>query len=198
MDAYTAFNQTVDAVLSTSWYAGSLTYSINVARLLLQDMGLKDSYILERRWDGRNISENIPPKEQFKYNHLEYLDKISIYTDYSPRMKGKEYHKDPKQKKVILNMQSVSDGQKRTAYRDRYFQMNGYNVCKDFYSPDYSKQTPPDSVKDYRRTLYWNPNLMLDKDGKATVTLYNNARTTQISVDAAGQAADGTLLWGFE
>jgi hypothetical protein len=48
------------------------------------------------------------------------------------------------------------------------------------------------------RTLYWNPNLMLDKDGKATVILYNNARTTQISVDAAGQAADGTLLWGAE
>ena len=53
-------------------------------------------------------------------------------------------------------------------------------------------------VKDYRRTLYWNPNIMLDKDGKATITLYNNARTTQISVDAAGQAADGTLLWGVE
>ena len=60
----------------------------------------------------------------------------------------------------------------------------------------HSKQASPDSIKDYRRTLYWNPNLMLDKDGKATVTLYNNARTTQISVDAAGQAADGTLLWG--
>ena len=196
MDAYTAFNQTVDAGLSSSWYAGSLTYSINVARLLLQDMGLTESYILERRWDGRNISENIPPKEQFKYNHLEYLDKISIYTDYSPRMKGLDHMKANGKRKVIFNMQAVSDGHKRTAYRDRYFQMNGYNVCKDFYSPDYSKQTPPDSIKDYRRTLYWNPNLMLDKDGKATVTLYNNARTTQISVDAAGQAADGTLLWG--
>ncbi|MDO5490599.1 MAG: hypothetical protein Q4F52_10935 [Bacteroidaceae bacterium] len=34
-----------------------------------------------------------------------------------------------------------------------------------------------------------------DWDGKATITLYNNARTTQISVDAEGQVADGTLLW---
>ena len=198
MDAYTAFNQTIDAGLTTSWYAGSLTYSINVARLLLQDMGLTHSYILERRWDGRNISENIPATEQFKYNHLENLDKISVYTDYCPRMKTKERLNGDKKEKVIINMEPVSNGQKRTTYKDRYIQMNGYNICKEFYSPDYSKQTPPDSVKDYRRTLYWNPNLMLDKDGKATITLYNNARTTQISVDAAGQAADGTLLWGNE
>ena len=86
----------------------------------------------------------------------------------------------------------------RKAYSDRYTKIQGFAYPAEFYSPDYSKQTPPDNVKDYRRTLYWNPNLMLDKDGKASITLYNNARTTQISVDAAGQAADGTLLWGSE
>ncbi len=48
---------------------------------------------------------------------------------------------------------------------------------------------------DYRRTLYWNPNLRLDSEGRARVTLYNNSHTTQIQVEAAGQAADGTLLW---
>ena len=56
----------------------------------------------------------------------------------------------------------------------------------------------PESQHDYRRTLYWNPNLLLDENGEAHITLYNNSRTTQISVDAAGQAADGTLLWGSE
>ena len=86
----------------------------------------------------------------------------------------------------------------RVVYRDRRYLLPGFAYPAEFYSPNYSKQTPPDSVKDYRRTLYWNPNLMLDMDGKATITLYNNARTTQISVDAAGQAADGTLLWGDE
>ena len=42
---------------------------------------------------------------------------------------------------------------------------------------------------------YWNPNLQLYSKGHARVTLYNNSRTTQIQVEAAGQAADGTLLW---
>ena len=37
--------------------------------------------------------------------------------------------------------------------------------------------------------------LKLDAEGRARITLYNNSRTTQIEVEAAGQAADGTLLW---
>ena len=59
----------------------------------------------------------------------------------------------------------------------------------------YTRQTLPEVPTDYRRTLYWNPNLKLDAEGRARVTLYNNSRTTQIQVEAAGQAADGTLLW---
>ena len=68
-------------------------------------------------------------------------------------------------------------------------------TSSEFYSPDYSCQTPPEVPTDYRRTLYWNPNLKLDEEGRARVTLYNNSRTTQIQVEAAGQATDGTLLW---
>ena len=60
------------------------------------------------------------------------------------------------------------------------------------HTPD---RPPPEAPTDYRRTLYWNPNLKLDAEGCARVTLYNNSRMTQIQVEAAGQAADGTLLW---
>jgi len=52
------------------------------------------------------------------------------------------------------------------------------------------------SQLEYRRTLYWNPNLKLDENGEATITFYNNSRTTYLSVEAEGQATDGTLLWG--
>ena len=49
-------------------------------------------------------------------------------------------------------------------------------------------------MRDYN-TLYWNPNLPLDENGEAKVTFYNNSRTTHLTVDAQGQASDGTLLW---
>ena len=71
----------------------------------------------------------------------------------------------------------------------------GFAACGEFYNPDYSQRKPDAQPTDYRRTLYWNPNVKLDEKGQATVKFYNNARTTQISVDVAGQSQDGTLLW---
>ena len=126
------------------------------------------------------------------------IAKYGIDTDYCPRLEGSKRYMGSNLPETHIAMFPYPNEDHRVVYRDRRYLLPGFAYPAEFYSPDYSKQTPPDSIKDYRRTLYWNPNLMLDKDGKATVTLYNNARTTQISVDAAGQAADGTLLWGSE
>jgi len=38
--------------------------------------------------------------------------------------------------------------------------------------------------------------VLLDENGEAVVTFYNNSRQTSLSVEAEGQAPDGTLLWG--
>ncbi len=43
---------------------------------------------------------------------------------------------------------------------------------------------------DYRRTLYWNPDLATDADGKAKIEFYNNATCRNMSVDAQGITAD--------
>ena len=142
---------------------------------------------------GRGLTylENVDRKEFA-------IDKYGVYTDYCPRLEGSKRYAGSNLPETYLANFPHPNEEHRVIYRDRRYILPGFAYPAEFYSPDYSKQTPPDSVKDYRRTLYWNPNLMLDKDGKATVTLYNNARTTQISVDAAGQATDGTLLWGEE
>lgn len=51
--------------------------------------------------------------------------------------------------------------------------LEGYSEVKEFYQPDY-RVLPQDA--DYRRTLYWNPEVLPDKEGKATLHLYNNSR----------------------
>ncbi len=140
----------------------------------------------------------LSPEEWYAYETLFEHEKYAIYTDYHPRLEGNERYYGADLPETNFVIYPYPDGGQRVVYRDRHYILPGFAYPAECYSPDYSKQIPPDSIKDYRRTLYWNPNLMLDKDGKATVTLYNNARTTQISVDAAGQAADGTLLWGIE
>ena len=76
----------------------------------------------------------------------------------------------------------------------RRYILEGFAYPAKFYNPDYSRQTPPVPT-DYRRTLYWNPDLKLDENGEACITFYNNSRQTTLSVEAEGQCPDGTLLW---
>jgi len=52
------------------------------------------------------------------------------------------------------------------------YNINGYYKVKTFYSPKYaigSNSNEPDE----RSVIYWNPNIITDKDGKATVEYYN-------------------------
>ena len=66
----------------------------------------------------------------------------------------------------------------------RLTHLQGYSEnSKEFYSPDYSNGILPDE-KDYRRTLYWNPNVKTDNQGKASVRFYNNGSCRQMLIRA--------------
>jgi hypothetical protein len=69
----------------------------------------------------------------------------------------------------------------------------GYSLSKDFYSPVYQTGSPV-MESDYRRTLYWNPEIILDKSGKASVEFYNNETCKQMDVSAEGITSNGVLL----
>ena len=82
--------------------------------------------------------------------------------------------------------------------RDEIFNINkrtttvdGYSRPFSFYAPEYP-DGPVVGEVDYRRTLYWNPNVITDKDGKAQVEFYNNSITTHFNISAAGMTASGT------
>ena len=46
---------------------------------------------------------------------------------------------------------------------------------------------------DYRRTLYWNPELMPDKEGRATIQFYNNSRCRRPRISVNVLDADGRI-----
>ncbi|MBR4846449.1 MAG: hypothetical protein IKU98_08545, partial [Bacteroidaceae bacterium] len=64
---------------------------------------------------------------------------------------------------------------------------DGYSEVIDYYHPQYNREIIPGEV-DYRRTLYWNPYLELDNEGKSTITFYNNDTYTQpiIKIESLG------------
>ena len=145
---------------------------------------------------GEFGSENsgLSPGESMEYLGTGVWDKYVLYSDYSPRMEGSKQYYGANEPKTKLVMYPFPDGSRRMTYRDRRYIFDGFSYPAEFYSPDYSRQTPPEPT-DYRRTLYWNPYLQLDKNGEVNITFYNNSRQTSLSVEAEGQAPDGTLLW---
>ena len=67
----------------------------------------------------------------------------------------------------------------------------GYNVPQTYEVPDYSILP---LAQDYRRTLYWNPDVQLDDNGEAIVEFYNNSTCKSISISAEGITEDGIPL----
>lgn len=68
--------------------------------------------------------------------------------------------------------------------------VDGYSRPYSFYSPEYPDGPIPGDV-DYRRTLYWNPNVVTDANGLAQVEFYNSSITKHFNVSAAGITASG-------
>ena len=74
--------------------------------------------------------------------------------------------------------------------RRTYFQ--GYNVPSTFEMNDYSLLPP---MEDFRRTLYWNPDVTADGEGKAVIEFYNNSTCREIQVSAEGITPDGRCIF---
>lgn len=68
--------------------------------------------------------------------------------------------------------------------------VDGYDTPAEFYMPDYSSMP---AEEDYRRTLYWNPELVLDGNGSAEVTFYNNGRCRRMRIGAETVTAGGAV-----
>lgn len=68
--------------------------------------------------------------------------------------------------------------------------VDGYSEPVEFYHPDYSI-LPKD--EDYRRTLYWNPEVIPDEAGNAKVSFYNNSRCRRLKITAETISPDGII-----
>ena len=137
----------------------------------------------------------ISSSEVEKYNLLKNLGKVYVYTDYSPRREGNSLYDGEDIPSVCVDLHLIDklDSHRATS-RDRRYVLPGFSAPEEFYQPDYTNKPLPDT-KDYRRTLYWNPDLKLDDNGKAEFRFFGNGKQTELSV-REGLAGDGTLLTG--
>ena len=123
---------------------------------------------------------------------LELIESVMIARDsklalgYCPECdNGKDY--------TLIYIYTRKDGRLVDKLGTRKTMFEGFTNVREFYSPDY-KTTGVSDEKDYRRTLYWNPDVKTDKDGKASVSFYNNKSCKSLSVSSEGITKEGNVI----
>jgi len=69
----------------------------------------------------------------------------------------------------------------------------GFYKAREFYSPQYDNPHTNQKMADLRSTIYWNPNIITDKDGKASFEYFNADGKGTYRVVVEGIDADGNL-----
>jgi uncharacterized protein YfaS (alpha-2-macroglobulin family) len=69
----------------------------------------------------------------------------------------------------------------------------GYYKSRTFYSPQYDKPTFDTHMADLRSTIFWKPNIVTDKEGKASVSFFNADAKATYRVTVEGIDDNGYL-----
>ncbi len=111
----------------------------------------------------------------------------STGVDISKLDKYSVFYLIPLPRRDVLNKsQSAVLGTRQTV-------IQGYTHALEYYSPAYpTKELYMDKV-DKRRTLYWNPSVRTDENGKAVIECYNNQYSTPVIIQAETMNKDGQI-----
>jgi hypothetical protein len=158
---------------------------------------LQSPYVFFRNY-APDISVNTDSyrSNNYVYSNLRMnrQDELHLFTDFELRNEDKPIEQATTVADVTLDFVLMDDEAKRYTYRDRRIILHGMYEPAEFYHRDYStlpEGTATADIKDYRRTLYWNPNAKVDEEGRFTARFYNNAKPTRIKVSVAGLTDDG-------
>lgn len=70
----------------------------------------------------------------------------------------------------------------------------GHSAVKDFYTGRPERENYMPTKTEHSRTLYWNPDVSTDSDGKAKISFYNNAFCREMEISAEGVTKEGVIM----
>jgi hypothetical protein len=117
--------------------------------------------------------------ELFDHRHFEYVDQP--HHGFPTGLYVIEVHLNP-------NNGTLSSWHKNT----RQTTFDGYFPLMEYYAPQYP-DGPIQGDADYRRTLYWNPDVKVS-NGRAEVEFYNNSYTKSLHISAEGITSNGEFI----
>ncbi len=203
-DTYQLYNDVTDYGLMMGVFDASI-FPYQLCTYLFGNMGrVNRSMNIRAMVEGSTFFRNysptvtefdkpVSPSNMFEKLHLNRMKDVRVFTDYELRTDSFDVSAS-NSADVTLDFVPVPDDGKRYTYRDRRYVFPGITYAEEFYHPDYSTAIPQEQ-KDYRRTLYWNPNARLNEDGTFSISFYNNSNETRVKVSVAGVGLDGQVYY---
>lgn len=146
---------------------------------------------LQTQIEGQINQENISFDSNMSMPDIDEIESVSFIEDYNSIARIYPDGTANLSKIVVVLLQlKIPYVREPIGTRKTYF--TGYSQVSDFFSPQYDRGGLP-KEKDYRRTLYWNPNVKTGPDGKANIEFYNNGSCNAINVSAETVTANGAI-----
>jgi len=137
--------------------------------------------------DGQWLTDQYEIEHFFTSTEPSSLEKIEVLS--SPHLSAAYLSRKPilvVTTKKISNYKKISYAPGMTTLTPR-----GFSYRRVFSSPDHSKDTG--SKPDLRTTVYWNPNLAVEADGKIKIHYFNTDRPGQYRIVIEGVGGNGAL-----
>ena len=90
---------------------------------------------------------------------------------------------------VYIYSHRIFSSESNKGLRRTYFQ--GFNQASTFKTEDYNVIPP---MADFRRTIWWQPDITTDAQGKAKVEFFNNSTCEEMYISVEGMTSDGKIL----
>ncbi len=153
----------------------------------------KYGYEARNKRKGRNIAFVVDNNEGGGYS--DWLNDIkSIYIVFneriSPTLGMWEIIESPEHNIIVyLYTHRIFSSESNKGLRRTYFQ--GFNQASTFKTEDYNVIPP---MADFRRTIWWQPDIITDAQGKAKVEFFNNSTCEEMYISVEGMTLDGKIL----
>lgn len=143
---------------------------------------VKSIIVFDKPMYRQQIYPLTPLLNEYNARHMnnEYLEELT--TDWNRYTFVDILVKDEYQLKTMKDIRNLSK---------RETTVEGFSEPVQFYSPQYP-DGPVHGDVDFRRTIYWDPNVITDENGHARVEFYNNGTSTKFRIRGAGLTASGT------
>lgn len=204
VDALRLYNEATDRGLSWG-ITNMMLFPPMACATVYANMGRTNDFRIEARVDNYPFYRNYTstkttfktrtPQLLWEQIHLKHIINFKFYTDFEPRNYDVAQEDRQTSADIMVDYDIYNDRSARPTRRDRFVLFDGFSEPLDFYSPDYSQQQPKDSA-DYRRTLYWNPNAVLNKQGVFRARFFNNSKETRMETVAEGVTRQGKFMVG--